>query len=141
MRGRRVAQERVEHDYVILLAAAVQEMASVVQRQVEPVGLQAKEANRHWHHGRVDLDHVHPRALAGEVHRHDAHAQSDAEHVVDVSRVGPRQSRERVGEMGDALLSIRIVGVLDEVVVQVEPAAAVAPINHLEQAEMGVAPE
>ena len=141
MRGGGVAQERVEDDGVILLAAAVQEMASVVQRQVELVGLQVEEANGHRHHGGVDFHHVHARALAGELHRHDAHAQADAEHVVDVGGVGPRQSRERVGEMGDALLPLRIVGVLDQAVVQVETAAAVAPVNDLEQAEVGVAPE
>ena len=102
---------------------------------------QVEEADGHGHHGGVDLHHVHARALAGELHRHDADAQADAEHVVDVGGVGPRQARERVGESGDAELAVRVVGVLDQAVVQVEPVAAVAPVHHLEHAEVRVAPE
>src|ERR1051326_2326651 len=119
MRGGGVAEKSIEDDGIVLLAAAIEEVASISDREMDLVRLKVEEAGAYRHDGGIDFDYVHAGALASEVHRHDAHTETDAEHVGDVGGVGPGQAGEHVSELGDALLARGIVGVLGEEIVEI----------------------
>src|SRR5882762_4393635 len=116
-------------------------MASIVNRHLKPLWFKIEEADGHRQHGRVYFHHVHPSPLAGEIHRHNANSQTDAEHIVDVGGICASQSREHVSEMRDALFPFSVVGVLGQVIVKVITEIALASIENLELSKMGIAVE
>jgi hypothetical protein len=79
--------------------------------------------------------------MSSEVPGHDADAQPDAKHVININGVSPRQLRQHKGERDGALLAFRVVRILDEIIVQKITAGAVALRDHLQPTEVGIAPE
>src|SRR5580765_6196930 len=110
---------------------SIEVMARIVQRQMDQVGLQIEKSGRNWDNGRVDLNHIHSRALVREIHGHNAHAEADAENILNVGGISAGQAGQHVSKRRLALPGGRVVGVLDEIVIEVEAAAALAAVQDL----------
>src|SRR5262245_25746508 len=114
-------------------------MSGVIKSDSEFGGLEIEIALSHRQDCRVYFDYVHLGACAGEIHRHDPHAQADAKNIGDVGGVGACEDRKHEGKTGFTLLTLRIKNVLDQIIVEVVTRRAVAPFDNLELAEMRIA--
>ena len=137
--GRRVAEEGVEEDGVVLLGCGVEEVASVVDVEVDFCGVEVEEVSPDCDDAWVDFDDIDGDAFFGELPGDDAHAEADDEGGFDFFGVGCCEVVEHGGEDGKALPGDGIVDVLFQEVVEVV-AGAVLRFEHLHQAEVGVAP-
>ena len=85
--------------------------------------------------------HVDIRAVSNKISRNNPDAQPDTEHVVDIGDVSPSQFGQQIGEGRSALLARRVIGVLNQVIIQIIAAGTVARFHHLQPAEVRVAAE
>ena len=141
MRWRGIAQKRIKHHGVILPFGFIEKLATVPDGQLQSIRFAAKELLGHGDHGRVDLHDIDASAVAGQVHRHNADAHADAERVIDLGRVTLSQSMQHIAEEGQALFGGRVVGVLNQVIVEIKAPPTAVGLNDLEPSEIGIAPE
>src|SRR6266404_818701 len=63
VRGGGIAEKGIEDDRIILFAAAIEKMASIVNGEMQAFGLKTEEAGGDGHDRGVDLHDVHARAV------------------------------------------------------------------------------
>src|SRR5690348_6326134 len=94
-------------------------MSAIIEGDPTVLGMKIKVMRGDRKHRRVDLHDIDLRPGSGEIHWHHAHTEPYAEHVMDVRGVSSRQRREHIGKGSFALLAVRVVDVLDEVIIQI----------------------
>src|SRR6185503_13618283 len=104
-------------------------------------GIKGEELLRDGDDGGVDLDHIHADTFLGEIHRNNADAQTDAQNILNLRDVSTGQIVQHVRKHGGALLKVRVVNVLDEVIVEIHPPGIAGQLEDLEQPEIRVSAE
>ena len=134
-----IAQERVENNSVVVFLRFVDVKTAVTNVDVRGGGIEVEVSFGERNDGGIDFDDIDADAFAGEFAGDDADAHADAEGVLEVGGVAPGEFVEHVGEEGEADFGLRIVGVLDEEIVEVIAAVGGFVVEDLEFAEVGIA--
>lgn len=130
-------KEGVEHNGVVLLPTLRDEVTAIANNEMEFFGCQAKVFLAQRDHVRINFDDINFDVFACELHRDNADTQANTEHLLKVGCVGLGQVMEHVGEHRCALLPISVVGVLGEVVVQIEEITG-SRLHDLQQTEIRI---
>ena len=120
MRWRRIAQKCIEDHGVVLLLTSIQEMASVINRDMKLICIQAEKFRRNRDDGRINLSDIDPRAMCREIHRHNPNAKANAQNIIDICHIDPREACEKISKLRHALFPLRVVSVLRQKIIKVK---------------------
>src|SRR6476619_7620523 len=102
MRRRRIAQERVENNCVVVFLRFVDVKAAVANGDVHSGGIEVEKFLRHGNDGGIDFDDIDVNAFASEFAGDDADAHADAKGVLELRIVAPGQLVKHVREKREA---------------------------------------
>src|SRR5205085_2498407 len=126
----------VEDDGVVFgRGGFVHKVAAIAKTNVELFRIEVKVVGGDRHDGGVDFDDVDARAFLGKLSGDDAHSEADAEDVGDGGSIGAGEVVQHVSEHAEAFLVGDLVGVLQQVIVKIKAALALALLQNLEHAE------
>src|SRR5436190_13955063 len=116
-------------------------MSTIVKSDPACLRMKIKKMLGNGQNSGINFDDIDTGAAFGEIHRDHSHAQTDAKDILNISGVGPRQSRKHVRKGGLTLLASGVVDVLNQIIIQVEPRRTLTAVDDLKLTKMGVALE